>query len=567
MAAQTVRLGTASPGTRSSTAATLQHLEQLAQRAAADNIDILLLPEAYIGGYPRGTHFGSVIGERTAEGREEYLRYFRNAVDLGDTVDGGVGGGDAWLNREIGMSGSRPGSSRSGSVQEGAYIPTLTTPIRGDGTREILERIARDTGVFLVVGCIEKAGGSLYCSAVYVEPRRGMIGKRRKVMPTSTERLVWAQGSPATLKAVSTTIRGVRINMAAAICWENYMPLLRQALYAQNVNLYLAPTADGRETWMGLMTSIAVEGRCFVISSNMCVRDGKEQAIENGFMQTALPIRHSNGTRDDDDIAPDDSRSKRRKSCMTEDGHEILLPEFKNSTSVPDIGAENAGSGRNGTTKDDGWDPQRRKSCITEEGFEIALPESQTPDQLEEGKLTSEDAVSDTMTTEDNHVLRGRKNSCLTAEGFEIALPASSGVQTKRRRKSIMIGDGHEIVLATHEEDVVAIKEVPEDNAGDKTPLAAPSLQQNGVNGLGTTNGLQGRKTFISRGGSSIISPFGKVLRGPQWEDDTEILFVDVDFEDCVRGRLDFDAAGSYSRYELAASLNVPKNIPAWGRG
>ena len=57
--------------------------------------------------------------------------------------------------------------------------------VRGDGTREFLERVARETGVFLVVGVVEKAGGSLYCSAVYVEPTRGVLGKRRKVMPVS----------------------------------------------------------------------------------------------------------------------------------------------------------------------------------------------------------------------------------------------------------------------------------------------------------------------------------------------------------------------------------------------
>lgn len=173
MSPTTIRLGTASPGTRATTAETLSQLEQFARRAAAKNIDVLLLPEAYIGGYPRGTHFGCVIGNRSQEGREEYLRYFQSAVDLGDTVGDGAGAGDAWVNREL------PGDAVSGS--DNGKIANK----RGDGTREELERIARETGVFAVTGLIEKTGGSLYCSVVYVCPKLGIIGKRRKVMPVS----------------------------------------------------------------------------------------------------------------------------------------------------------------------------------------------------------------------------------------------------------------------------------------------------------------------------------------------------------------------------------------------
>jgi nitrilase len=172
--ASTIRLGTASPATQATTPETLSQLEQFARRAAAKKVDILLLPEAYIGGYPRGTHFGSLIGSRSQEGREEYLRYFQSAVDLGDTVGDGAGAGEVWLNRELpsdvlpGADGAKPATNR-----------------RGDGTREELERIARETGIFIITGLIEKAGGSMYCSAVYVCPKLGIIGKRRKVMPVS----------------------------------------------------------------------------------------------------------------------------------------------------------------------------------------------------------------------------------------------------------------------------------------------------------------------------------------------------------------------------------------------
>lgn len=159
----TIRLGTASPATQPTTAATLDLISQLAQRAAAKKIDILLLPEAFIGGYPRGTSFGSKVGGRSNDGREEYAQYFEKAVDLGDSVgENCAGGGDKWVNRQL------PGGEE-----------------RGDGTREKLEKIARDTGVFFVTGLVEKTGGTLYCSVVYVCPQKGMLGKRRKVMPVS----------------------------------------------------------------------------------------------------------------------------------------------------------------------------------------------------------------------------------------------------------------------------------------------------------------------------------------------------------------------------------------------
>jgi hypothetical protein len=145
-------------------AETLSALEATAHTAARKGAHIICFPEAYLGSYPRGSSFGSLVGSHSPEGREQFLRCWNSSIDLGDTPRGA---GDRWVQRRLPAPKAIDG-------EEG---------IRGDGTRERLEKIARETGVFLVVGVVERAGGSLYCSVAYVCPRDGCLGKRRNIMP------------------------------------------------------------------------------------------------------------------------------------------------------------------------------------------------------------------------------------------------------------------------------------------------------------------------------------------------------------------------------------------------
>jgi nitrilase len=199
---------------------TLDKLAILAKEAAGKGAQIVLFPEAFVSAYPRGLDFGAVVGGRTDAGREDFRRYWESSVDVpGPAVDQ-------------------------------------------------LSRTARANNIYLVVGVIERDRGTLYCTVLFLAPDGAFLGKHRKVMPTGSERLVWGFGDGSTLPVFDTHLG----KLGAVICWENYLPLMRAAMYAKGIEIYCAPTADSRDSWIASMRHIAVEGRCFVLSCNQFCR-------------------------------------------------------------------------------------------------------------------------------------------------------------------------------------------------------------------------------------------------------------------------------------------------------
>ena len=195
----------------------------LIQEVAARKPGLVLFPEAFIPAYPRGLSFGSVVGNRTPAGRRTWERYWGNSIEV-------------------------PGPDT-----------------------EILGAAAREAQIYLAIGVIERdsqfSHGTLYCTLLYFGPDGQLLGKHRKLKPTAGERLIWGEGDGSTLPVFSTPFG----KLGGLICWENYMPLARTAMYGKGVEIYLAPTADARDSWQATLRHIACEGRCFVLGCNQFV--------------------------------------------------------------------------------------------------------------------------------------------------------------------------------------------------------------------------------------------------------------------------------------------------------
>ncbi|MBT7073990.1 MAG: carbon-nitrogen hydrolase family protein [Anaerolineae bacterium] len=206
-----LQLGSSPEGTTTTLEKILSYKEKIQQ----SNCNLLVMPEALLGGYPKGSDFGTRVGYRTDEGREEFLQYWQEAVDL-------------------------------------------------DGPEVLaLGKLAKECNTSIVIGVIERSNTTLYCTALFISETGELVAKHRKLMPTASERLIWGQGDGSTIPVVETPAGRV----GAAICWENYMPLLRTAMYAKGLEIWCAPTVDDRDIWQSSMKHIAYEGRNFLVSA------------------------------------------------------------------------------------------------------------------------------------------------------------------------------------------------------------------------------------------------------------------------------------------------------------
>jgi nitrilase len=194
---------------------TLEKVETSCDEAARAGAKIVVFPEAFVGGYPKGLTFGALVGSRSTTGREGFRQYHEAAIE----------------------------------------VPGKETTLLGE--------IAASRRIQLVIGVIERVSGTLYCSVLFFGCDGSFQGKHRKLMPTGMERLIWGLGDGSTMPVISTPYG----TLGAGICWENYMPLFRTTMYGKGVTLWCAPTVDDRDTWQATMQHIAIEGRCFVLSA------------------------------------------------------------------------------------------------------------------------------------------------------------------------------------------------------------------------------------------------------------------------------------------------------------
>jgi predicted amidohydrolase len=209
--------------------ATLARVAELTNEAAAGGAELVVFPEAFVPGPPVW-----IDTARIWEGDREWFGLL---------------------------------------ADQAVVVPSAAT--------ERLGEIAREAGVWLVMGVNERGGGTIYNTLLYLGPDGTLADWHRKLMPTGSERTVWGMGDGSTLRSVSTPFG----RLGGLICWENYMPLARFHMYAQGVDVWVAPTLATGDAWVATMQHIAREGRLFVIGVNPCIHADQIPA--------SIPNRHA----------------------------------------------------------------------------------------------------------------------------------------------------------------------------------------------------------------------------------------------------------------------------------
>ena len=219
---------------------------QWIEKAATAECELVLFPESFIPGYPRGLNFDAQVGKRTSKSRDQWLHYYENSIEVSSKE----------VNR--------------------------------------LSEAVKKAGLFMALGVTERepVGGSLYCTLLYFNKTGTLIGKHQKLKPTGLERYIWAEGNGSGLATFQTNLGLI----GGLICWENYMPMARTAMYNKGVQIYLAPTADTRESWQSTMKHIALEGRCFVLSANQFVKKSDYPARYLSDLENETSIMSSGGS-------------------------------------------------------------------------------------------------------------------------------------------------------------------------------------------------------------------------------------------------------------------------------
>ena len=222
-----MKIGAAQVGTcLFNSQATTAKFEDYLGQAKAGGLDLVVFPEAFIGGYPKGIDFGVAVGSRSPSGREEFRQYFEQAIE------------------------------------------------RGSDEMQQIQSAIKTANLNVVLGLIERSGGTLYCVTASFDRNGSCLAWHRKLMPTAMERVIWGLGDGSDMDVASMEFGAV----SSAICWENYMPLYRAHLYSQSPLIHTAPTVDDRDVWLPTMQMIALEGRCFVVTACQYMTQGHVSA-------------------------------------------------------------------------------------------------------------------------------------------------------------------------------------------------------------------------------------------------------------------------------------------------